>query len=301
VADAYPQAVLDHPLKREIIATVLTNRLVDLLGPAFVHRTMRDTRARPIEVLTAAVRAADLLNLHAHAWRLEGVDGVQAADRYDATEELVKAAGGVTAWMLLNHAADGVEAEVENGLQARRDALEAVLLALPDVVQGADREAFTARLERFQQAGFTAEDARRIAAWDLAPVALEAAEAGRIHDVAPEPAAAAFFALGAELKLGWLRDALGALERGGTWEAASARGLVLDLRALQRDVTGAYLQAQKVNADVTPTGFLAGLDAIETRYRSALAEVELADDVTLAHGVALARQLRLALGGLIGT
>lgn len=301
VADAYPQAVLGHPLKREIIATVLTNRLVDLLGPAFVHRTMRDTRARPIEVLTAAVRAADLLNLHAHAWRLEGVNGVHAADRYDAIEELVKAAGGVTAWMLLNHAAAGVEAEVESGLQARRDALEAVLLALPDVVQGADREALTARLDRFQQAGFTAEDARRIAAWDLAPVALEAAEAGRVQGVAPEPAAAAFFALGAELKLGWLRDALGALERGGTWEAASARGLVLDLRALQRDVTGKYLQAQKMDADVTPAGFLAGLDAIETRYRSALAEVEQAEGVTLAHGVALARQLRLALGGLPGT
>ncbi|MFN2332737.1 MAG: NAD-glutamate dehydrogenase domain-containing protein, partial [Halomonas sp.] len=59
VRERFEGAVRQHRLRREITATQMTNRVVDLLGITFVHRMIRDTGASPLEVVRAALIALE--------------------------------------------------------------------------------------------------------------------------------------------------------------------------------------------------------------------------------------------------
>ena len=59
----YPSYLPRHPLRREIIATHVTNSMVNRVGSTFVHRLMETTGAKPDEI----VRAAMLLRANALA------------------------------------------------------------------------------------------------------------------------------------------------------------------------------------------------------------------------------------------
>ena len=60
LARIYREEILDHPLRREIIATQLANSVVNLLGPSFVYRMVDSTGSSLGEVIKAAVIARDI-------------------------------------------------------------------------------------------------------------------------------------------------------------------------------------------------------------------------------------------------
>ena len=48
-----------HPLKREIIATHVLNRMVNRVGPTFVHRLTEITGARPAQIVQGDILASN--------------------------------------------------------------------------------------------------------------------------------------------------------------------------------------------------------------------------------------------------
>ena len=49
-----------HPLKREIIATHVTNSMINRVGSTFVHRLSETTGARPYEVVRAYLLSREI-------------------------------------------------------------------------------------------------------------------------------------------------------------------------------------------------------------------------------------------------
>ncbi|WP_071769072.1 NAD-glutamate dehydrogenase, partial [Burkholderia ubonensis] len=69
-----------HPLRREILATHLTNALVNRVGCAFVHRLMEETDAQPGDIVRACIMARDVFDLDA-VWRdIDALDNRVADD-----------------------------------------------------------------------------------------------------------------------------------------------------------------------------------------------------------------------------
>jgi hypothetical protein len=69
-----------HPLRREILATHLTNALVNRVGCAFVHRLMEETDAKPGDIVRACIMARDVFDLDA-VWRdIDALDNRVADD-----------------------------------------------------------------------------------------------------------------------------------------------------------------------------------------------------------------------------
>ena len=74
LSEQYQDALEHHSLRREIIATQLTNRVVDILGMTFVQRLIRDSGAGASAVVRSAHLALELT--HAHSFLAD----VYAAD-----------------------------------------------------------------------------------------------------------------------------------------------------------------------------------------------------------------------------
>ncbi|MGW8313040.1 MAG: NAD-glutamate dehydrogenase domain-containing protein [Desulfuromonadales bacterium] len=77
----YGVQIKDHPLKREIIATMITNRVIDHAGCAFLHKLARQTGASIIEGVTAYLVFDHVLDGSAMRKRIMAADNIMPAAR----------------------------------------------------------------------------------------------------------------------------------------------------------------------------------------------------------------------------
>ena len=76
----YMKQLMQHPLAREIIATVITNRVVDLSGCSFVHSIARETGAGIVEIIETYLDCEQLLQAETLRKDLFDLDNILTAD-----------------------------------------------------------------------------------------------------------------------------------------------------------------------------------------------------------------------------
>ena len=134
----YAAEIAGHRLRREIIARVVANDLVNRGGPSFVSRLMDATGRGAREVVRAFTVVRDgfgLPALYAEIDALDNkIDGQVQLDLYAAVGRLVLAA---TAWVLKNGSDDADSASTSPRSRRRAQALEPKLASLlPDFMRG---------------------------------------------------------------------------------------------------------------------------------------------------------------------
>src|SRR3954468_23814617 len=155
IRERFPEAVTGHPLRREIIATALTNRAVNIAGITGLFRLTEETGV----ALETVVRA------HAVARAVFGVDRlwdavrpldneVSAAVQVELRTEATRLAERATRWLLRQH---DVLTDPPPSIAAVTDRFAApvatVRSELPGWLLGAESEAYAERAGRLHQAG----------------------------------------------------------------------------------------------------------------------------------------------------
>ena len=120
---------------------------------------------------------------------------------------------------------------------------------LPDVLDGADRDAFDARALALVAAGVPAHLAHRVAALPSLLAVFDIVEVSRITDRSPETVMAIHFGVGSRLQLNWLRDRIIDLPRANRWQTLARSALRDDLFSLHRALTHDVLEAGGPNID----------------------------------------------------
>ena len=217
--ERYRDEMQKHPLKREIIATYVTNATVNRAGTSFVHRLAEETGAPPADVVRAYTSVREVFGLPSLWQGIEALDNL-APDEVQARMllDLDRLVGRATLWFL----------------RRRRD--------IADLLRVDEAQALQARQDALASTGVPSELARKVASVDALFAALDlidvATETGR--DV--PTAAAVYFALDGELDYGWLRTQIAALGADDHWDALAKAALEDDLAAQQRTLTGSVLR-----------------------------------------------------------
>ena len=288
--ERFPETIRnEHPLRREIIATQFTNKVVDLLGITFVHRSIRDTGASPVEVIRAALVALELLEVDPFIARVFGLDNeVPAEAQYGALERLIASVEGIVHWILLS---DLAAEPVADFVDVYREPLSTLRAGLPELLPPRERERFEAQAREVEAQGFPPELAADIVSLDYLPSGVGVIDVSKEASVALEAAAKRFYALGDRLRLGWLRDEIAALPSESKWEKIALGGLVTDLRQAQRRLTTRYYESLREGGERTPEAFLEARPRLLKRFDSTLKEIQSQDSLSLASGEVLARLL----------
>ncbi|WP_272477050.1 NAD-glutamate dehydrogenase [Baekduia alba] len=220
----------EHPLRRELVATLAANDVVDALGPTFVSGLTGELGAEPAEVVRAFRIAREVTGATQRWLEIEGVVQQLDADTawllLDGVDDLV---AGVARWYLLH--APG--ADVEATVAAAGDAFVTLAEALPNLRSDAWREEHERVAVELADTGVPDPIARRHAfqrALRHAPDIVFVAGATE-RDVVE--VAATFFDLGERLGLEWLELevlALPAATRVQRWAQQALLDDVLDAR-----------------------------------------------------------------------
>jgi glutamate dehydrogenase len=113
--------------------------------------------------------------------------------------------------------------------------------ALPEVLDGQDREAFAERLTELGAAGVPRELARRVASLPALLSVFDIVEDTGATGFPLQTVMSVYFAIGSKLGLDWLRDRILELPRADRWQALARAALRDDLYRLHRSLTRAVL------------------------------------------------------------
>ena len=225
-----------HRLKREIIATAVTNSMVNRMGATFTLRMTEDTGRSAAEVAEAYTIAREALDARALWAAIDALDGkLPEAVQIDALQVIWNLLRTISRWLLSR---PGEMPEIAEAVARYAPGLAAIRAALPSILSDGYRADHDARLRGWRGNGVPAELAAQLAGLPLLEVGCDIVEVAMARKLKPVEVAQVYFGLGEALQLPWLVEQIDALPVEGRWHA-HARGVLRDeLRAQQRALVG---------------------------------------------------------------
>ena len=242
----YDEAMAAHRLRREIIATVLANRLVDAGGPLMLLRLRERTGASNGAICRSFEAARELLGFQAVRDEINALDNEVRASLQTDLHQLAAEAVADTVAALVRRAPDAM---VEATLERFGPAFEAMDDHLDDALGGFEAQQLRKRMTSLSNAGLDESLARRAALLPLRPLGVELQVLTASHEVTPAEALRAYVKMGDVLRLDRLRhDALSNIDDSDYWERLATRRLIEDLRRHQAHAAGEALASGDVAA-----------------------------------------------------
>ncbi|MFJ8815386.1 NAD-glutamate dehydrogenase [Amycolatopsis thermoflava] len=241
--ERFADRIGEHPLRRQIITTLLVNEVVDGAGVSYAYRLAEEMNATATDAVRAYTIVTRVFNLNA-LW-----DDINALDNTVPTEvqdemmlESRRLLDRAARWFLANRPQPlAVGAEI-----SRFGPVVAELAPKVDtLLRGREAEAVREQADRYAEAGVPRELALRIAGLldaygllDVVEVAeLAVREAGVDAERSPEEASQLYYALSAHLDVDRLLTSISALERGNRWHALARLSLRDDVYSSLRAIT----------------------------------------------------------------
>ncbi len=245
--ERFAEQIRGHRLAREIVATVVANEVVNRAGITFVYRLGEETGANAADIARAYLAAREIFDMEWVWAKIEGLDNEASAQSQIAmllqSRRLVERA---TRW-LLRHCPRPLDVAATVALFA--PGVAALSDGLVDLVAPASRAAMRRRASELSAQGVPEALADRVAEFNEVYSSFDIIEVAGATSFPVDAVAAAYFALGSDLDLHWLRDQVAALPRVNRWQALARAALRDDLYSLQSALTRNVLEMSSSSRD----------------------------------------------------
>jgi glutamate dehydrogenase len=291
VVERFGDLIAGHPLRRELIATLAANDVVDALGPTFVSGLQGELGAAPAEIVRAFRIAREVTGATARWLEIEGhmatVDHEAAWRLLGGVDELV---AGVARWYLL-HAPN---ADLEEMVAVGSEAFVTLAETMPGLRSDEWRDAHEAVAAELVEAGVPEPLARTHAyqrALLHAPDIIAVAQATGGDVVA---VARTFFELGERLGLEWLEQEVLSLPAGTRVQRWAQQALLDDVLDARRVLSQRALEEAGAGAEPSAAvdAFLDQREAERRRLTTVARSLRLEGDGSLAGLTLAVRHLR---------
>ena len=261
--ERYAGYMARHPLKREIIATYVTNSMMNRVGSTFVHRLLETTGAKPYEVVRAYLLNREVFGFVALWQAIEALDNkvsdaVQSAMLLDSSRLIARG----TTWFLRSRR---LSEDMAATIAYFTPRVEALAKRLPQLQGAGDRTRVDADAARYVGQGVPQELATRVVTLDTLYAALDIVEVAGNCGRPLETVAEVYFDVAGRLGLPWLGEKIAALAGEAHWQMLAKGAMQDDLYGLQRTITGEVLSN---GAETATPGTLIG--AWQDRNRRAV-------------------------------
>ncbi len=271
-----------HPLRAEIISTVICNELVNLAGITYVFRAMEETGANPIEVVRAAAVVIEIFGIRQIWSAINAEDNRIPTKAQDAMHlEVRRLLDRATRWFLQTR---GGTLDVEAEIARLRPIIEQYGPKVADALVGGEARRLQQQTAAFVELGAEPALAARAAqALDVFAL-LDIAEISRRTDESVATLLPLYFTVSETYDVDITLGRITGLPRSDRWNALARQALRSDLYAAVAALTNRI--ARSTSATVTPVERVAAWEAVHAdglgRARATLAEISSQEDADLA-------------------
>ncbi|WGF89939.1 NAD-glutamate dehydrogenase [Marinivivus vitaminiproducens] len=267
----YPGPLENHRLRREIIATLLANSLVNRGLDLFASELRHETGAPGPDVARAFVTARDALGLVPLWGETERIEAIVPAERQlDILADMRGTLEWGARWFLATVTSPWPIAPT---VERFKDGVETVLSRLPDILSPQAYEPVRETVAELEAQGVAGEVALRFAALPFAVPALDVVEVAGDANVPLDAAAGVYFAVGEALDLGRLRRRIGDVGTRDRWERLALEGVLDDLMSAQRRLATTALGEGMASRQAIEA-WVAAHPEVSTRITGLIDEIE---------------------------
>ena len=293
---SYRKQIGQHRLRREIVATVVTNELVNRVGLTFVHEVREKTGMPADDIARAYIVSREIFAI-AEMWQqIEDLDNkVPAGAQSAMLIECGRLVERETVWFLREASRPlDIKGEIESFGAGVKELVD----GLPDLLSKADLDSITQRAGGLVEPGVPEDLARRIANLALLSPACDIVRIAAGVGQPVKQVAKAYFDIGARFGFDWLRRAAGNLPTDTAWDKLAVTAVVDDLFGHQGELTQRVLETSGNGAaEGVIDDWAEARRPMVTRTEQLLAELQSTGAPDFAMLAVANRQLKTMVGG----
>lgn len=230
-----------HPLRREIIATVVANDMINMGGITFAFRTIEETSATEVAVAKAFVALREIYELDVMVDELNSLPASFPTEHWSTVHlDIRRLLDRAVRWLVGQGGASRPIADIVAEFKPVMDPMRARLL---DYVRGDDRERLSAWLEEAREWKLPEGLALRWAELFESFVLLDIAKIAKVRKDPVEEIASVYYTVFNRFHADALLERISSLPRQDRWQALARAALRDDLYSTVSDMTMAVLES----------------------------------------------------------
>jgi len=239
--ERFDKGIASHRLRREIIATQVTNSLINRAGSTFIYEMIDRTGVVVAAIARAYTAARDTFGLREVWSAIEALDSKVGADVQSAMLlEVGRLLERATLWFLRNEAPP---IDVKATVGFYQGGIAEMHGALGDIIGPARAAAVAESVEAWATAGAPRALAQQVSSLRTLAAGPDILRTARREKQAVTDVARVYFALGARLGFDWLRDSATKLKPETHWQRLAIQAIYDDSHAQQRSLAAAVVKA----------------------------------------------------------
>jgi len=288
----YAKAMDTLRLKREIIATAVTNSTINRMGATFLLRMQEDSGRTPGEIAKAYTITRETLDARSLWAQIDALDGkVPESVQIDALLVIWGVQRTFTRWLL---ARPGAIPDISTAVTRYHGGFSEIRTT-DGIIADSLRPDYEASLQSWKDKGVPDDLGGQLAALPYLEPTCDIIELALTCRQKPVEVAKVHYRVAEALRVPWLVEQIDALPVDGRWHAVARAALREDLAAQLRRLTGQVMEMPGVTAEIKLGAWL-GRDDANLRFTLSMLN-ELATQKTLDYptvSVAVQRLSQLA-------
>ncbi len=270
----YKNEILAHPLKREIIATQLSNQVINQIGPGFGFRMREETGANIVSIAKAYAICKKVFNTDKLWKEIQLLDNqVNEQNRYASFKMVSGFLERSISWLLRHHPAHmDVEVLIKRYLN---DSIR-LRKVIPHALTGQARKTYTSTKRQLLKQKFPEKIAIELAEISILASAFDIIEIKISQRSNTENTARLFFAISERLQLNWIREQISETNIRNHWHQLAVANMRNELHRTQRQLTELILKSVKNKRHTTKAlkQWMDKYDYAIRRYDQILSELQ---------------------------
>jgi len=286
----FGKGIEHHRLRREIIATFITNSMVNRVGPTFVHHMHEETGRSTPDIARAYTIVRDAFDLRTIWGGIEELDNkVPAALQASMFVEAGRLLERATLWLLRT---DFQELDITRCVDIFQPRLAALAVKLNVILPSEDRDDLEMKATDIHMWGFPKELAARLAKLDKLGAACDIVKTSLETGKPVEEVGAILFNVGRRLLLDRLRASAASIAAESPSQKAAVNIILDDSYTYQGRITSRILSAAGGEGGEAVEAWLQSRPGITARVDQLIHDVKATQTVDLAVLTIAMRHLR---------
>jgi glutamate dehydrogenase len=240
----FTQVLANHPLRKEIIVTSITNSMVNRIDTFYLHLAVESTGHKFCDIARAYTITRDVFGLRDLWKEINTLDGlIPVKDQVKLYIVIKKFVMRSTSWLLRNYRG---RIDISKAIEEYKDKIDELSLIISDCAMGKFKDNYETELTRFISMNVPTKLAKSIAILNLLSSAYNIVEVSNRYKMPVKQVAEFYFELGHRFSLDWLRHCANNLVAENSWQKLAIHGFKDELYDLHRRITASAVdQAEK--------------------------------------------------------
>lgn len=282
----------EHRLRREIIATTITNDMVNREGGLFVLQMQEESGLEPAEIVRAYLVVQDVFGLR-ELWRsIEALDNIVPAKmQISMLHEINRLIERATLWFLRHGV---IPLDIEGNIKKFADGVGELSACFDKVIGGESRGDATDRANSMISAGAPKDLAQKMAGLMILLSGCDIVRISNRHKLKVPEVSELYFAVGDRFSLGWMRASAEKLSVESHWQKLATTALIEELYEHQFNLTRSVLDGtgKFEGAEKNMAAWLENHEKLVSGTERLIAELRTAKYVDFSMLSVASRQLR---------